>query len=174
LLLEAICGVNQTDIDRDYELTSFSKDHTGKRVTRTRNSTWANGLKPMIALINEMEGNSFKEKVVGFLLRAGVTIDEINDIRFGLIDGNPEKIISPYETETVNVSYNLGNATMDNLDETTAIYQPYKATIKALDDYKIDTVSITMGSSDVSNYYKNGIIEIPLVTDDFNIDVTTT
>ena len=144
--IEAICGVSQNDIDRDYELTAFAYDTNNNRLsTRTRNNTWFNGHRVMIngdgtesysyPYINNMEGSSFQDKIVRFLLRSGVTIDELNDIRFGLIDGK---------------------------------------TLSVDDLYKLTSLTITMGGTNAISYYSNGKISIPIVTGDIVISATTT
>lgn len=181
--IEAICGVSQNDIDRDYELTAFAYDTNNNRLsTRTRNNTWFNGHRAMIngdgtetysyPYINNMEGSSFQDKIVRFLLRSGVTIDEINDIRFGLIDGNPSKLTNPYGTATVTPT--LSHVVIDNPATTITKYQPYAATLVAEDLYKITSLSITMGGVDTSSYYSNGKISIPIVTGDIVINATAT
>ena len=181
--IEAICGVSQNDIDRDYELTAFAYDTNNNRLsTRTRNSTWLNGHRAMIngdgtetysyPYINNMEGSSFQDKIVRFLLRSGVTIDELNDIRFGLIDGNPSKLTNPYGTVTVTPT--LSHVVIDNPATTITKYQPYVATLVAEDLYKITSLSITMGGVDASSYYSNGKLSIPIVTGNIVITATGT
>ena len=181
--IEAICGVSQNDIDRDYELTAFAYDTNNNRLsTRTRNSTWLNGHRAMIngdgtetysyPYINNMEGSSFQDKIVRFLLRSGVTIDELNDIRFGLIDGNPSKLTNPYGTVTVTPT--LSHVVIDNPATTITKYQPYVATLVAEDLYKITSLSITMGGVDASSYYSNGKLSIPVVTGNIVITATGT
>lgn len=181
--IEAICGVSQNDIDRDYELTAFAYDTSNNRLsTRTRNNTWLNGHRTMIngdgtesysyPYINNMEGSSFQDKIVRFLLRSGVTIDELNDIRFGLIDGNPSKLTNPYGTVTVTST--LSNVVIDNPAITITKYQPYEATLVAEDLYKITSLSITMGGVDASSYYSNGKLSIPIVTGNIVITATGT
>lgn len=178
LLLEAICGVSQNDIDRDYELTSFSiqPNYGNTRALRKRTDTRVvTGVgdyapKATFATFNDMEGTSLQDKIIRFLLRNGVTIDEINDIRFGLIDGNPTKITSPYGTASVTKS--LTNVSIDNSATTTTLYQPYTAQLLVDGGYVLDNVVLTMGNSDASIYYNNGIINIPIVTG--NISITAT
>ena len=181
--IEAICGVSQNDIDRDYELTAFAYDTSNNRLsTRTRNNTWLNGHRTMIngdgtesysyPYINNMEGSSFQDKIVRFLLRSGVTIDELNDIRFGLIDGNPSKLTNPYGTVTVTST--LSNVVIDNPATTITKYQPYEATLTVEDLYKITSLSITMGGVDASSYYSNGKLYIPIVTGNIVITATGT
>lgn len=180
LLLEAICGVAQNDIDRDYELTSFTTqpnyNHTRAYRLRTDSHVVTNvgdyALKATIASFNEMEGTTLQDKIIRFLLRNGVTIDEINDIRFGLIEGAPAKITSPYGA--VSVSKSLTHVSIDNSAATTTLYQPYTAQLLVDGGYVLDNVMLTMGNSDASIYYNNGIINIPIVTGDISIIATAT
>lgn len=107
MLIEALCGVGLNDIDRDYELTSYSKkSYSGNpRNYRSRISgsdgTWKAW---MLCFLNnnELSGNNIRDKVIDYLLKAGVTAEEINTIRFGLIDGDPGKIETPYTEPDVN------------------------------------------------------------------------
>lgn len=86
-LIEALCGVDQNDIDRDYELTSFAEG-----LTRVRNDkNWIS----MLERINNMPGSSFRDKAVSYALSMGLTIDEINMLRNALIDGDPEQLSAP-------------------------------------------------------------------------------
>ena len=177
LYLEAICGVSQNDIDRDYELTSFSKEpgtnnNWTNRILRKRNSTTSYHLKNIVSIISAMEGNNFNDKVVRFLLRTGVSIDEINTIRFGLIDGNPTKLTNPYDEVTITKT--LPNITIDNQATTMTKYQPFEATLSVDDFYKLTSLSITMGGTNAISYYSNGKISIPIVTGNIVISATTT
>lgn len=181
--IEAICGVSQNDIDRDYELTAFAYDTNNNRLsTRTRNSTWLNGHRVMIngdgtetysyPYINNMEGSSFQDKIVRFLLRSGVTIDELNDIRFGLIDGNPAKLSNPYSEATVTTD--LAHVFIDNEATSVQLHQPFEANLTVEDWYKLDYTSttsyqITMGGTDITSNCANGKIRIARVTGNISI-----
>ena len=181
VFLKAICGVSQSDIDRDQELSYYSYQADPQRV-RKRNNMWANGHRVMIngtgaedysqPYINNMEGSSFQDKIVRFLLRSGVTIDELNDIRFGLIDGNPTKLTNPYGAVTITKT--LPNITIDNQATTMMKYQPFEATLSVDDLYKLTSLTITMGGTNAISYYSNGKISIPIVTGDIVISATTT
>ena len=162
LMIEAICGVKQSDLDVDYELSSFACETDGTRLYRTRDIDSNGDWKSFISDIKAMEGDSLSDKIVRYLLRNGVTIDEINTIRFGLIDGNPAKLNSPYAK--ASVTNTLSNIIMDNSSRSTDRYQPFIATLRAYDMYAIKSVTITMGGNDVSNCYSNGEINIPIVT----------
>lgn len=177
--IEAICGVSQNDIDRDYELTAFAYDTNNNRLsTRTRNSTWLNGHRVMIngdgtetysyPYINNMEGSSFQDKIVRFLLRSGVTIDELNDIRFGLIDGNPTALTNPYGNATI--TKNLSHVFIDNEATSVKLYQPFEARVLPNDGYILTSVSVTMGGTDItSTAYNVGRVLIPNVMGDIII-----
>lgn len=173
MFIEAVCGVSQNDIDRDYELTSFSKEpgtnnEWSNRILRKRNSTTSYHLKNIVSKINGMRGTTFNDKVVRFLLRTGVTIDELNTIRFGLIDGNPAKLSSPYSSMTVtNVLTNVSNS---NTSSFVVEYQPYEAELKVNNMCKLTSVTITMGGDDANQYYSNGKISIPFVTGNIVIE----
>ena len=182
--IEAICGVSQNDIDRDYELSAFAYDTNNDRLsTRTRNNTWLNGHRTMIngdgtetysyPYINNMEGSSFQDKIVRFLLRSGVTIDELNDIRFGLIDGNPTALTCPYGNATI--TKNLSHVFIDNEDTSVKLYQPFEARALPNDGYILTSVSVTMGGTDItSTAYNAERFLIPRVTGDIIITASAT
>ena len=181
--IEAICGVSQNDIDRDYELSAFAYDTNNDRLsTRTRNNTWLNGHRTMIngdgtetysyPYINNMEGSSFQDKIVRFLLRSGVTIDEINTIRFGLIDGNPTALADPYSEATI--TKNLSHVFIDNEATSVKLYQPFEANLTVEDWYKLNygsttSYEITMGGADITSNCENGKIRIERVTGNITI-----
>ena len=183
VFLKAICGVSQSDIDRDQELSYYSYQADAQRV-RKRNNMWANGHRVMIngtgaedysqPYINNMEGSSFQDKIIRLLLRSGVTIDELNDIRFGLIDGNPTALTNPYSNATVTTT--LTNVYVDQSVSSVDLYQPLEINLAPKDGYVLSSVSLTMGGTDVkSSYYKNGgKISIPRVTGNVAITAQAT
>ena len=183
VFLKAICGVSQSDIDRDQELSYYSYQADPQRV-RKRNNAWANGHRVMIngtgaedysqPYINNMEGSSFQDKIIRLLLRSGVTIDELNDIRFGLIDGNPTALTNPYSNATVTTT--LTNVYVDQSVSSVDLYQPLEINLAPKDGYVLSSVSLTMGGTDVkSSYYKNGgKISIPRVTGNVAITAQAT
>ena len=90
-ILEGLLGVSQSDIDKDYELTSFY-------ALRARNGNYQGGTTDwahLIAQIEALSGDTFRDKVVGFVLGLGFTVDDINAYRHAVIDGNPEDITEP-------------------------------------------------------------------------------
>ena len=84
-IVEALLGVSQNDIDKDYELSSF----TGTDYLRKRNDT---GWKQLINEINNLSGNTFNDKVINWVISLGFTVDKINSFRTAMINGNPTPI----------------------------------------------------------------------------------
>lgn len=83
-ILEAILGFSQTDMDTDFELTTY---YVGRKNARCRNSE---GWCSMMNQINGFNGNTFRDKAVNCVLSLGFSIDEINAFRAKMIDGTPE------------------------------------------------------------------------------------
>ena len=83
-ILKAILGISQSDLDMDYELTTF---HTGSDKPRSRtNDGWIG----MINQIKAKSGATFRDKAVQCVLDLGISIDDINAFRAKMIDGTPE------------------------------------------------------------------------------------
>ena len=100
-----------------------------------------------------------------------MTIDEINCLRAYFIDGNPAKLAPPYGKATVTKT--LTNITTDEIENAIELYQPFETILRPANSYTIQSVTVTMGGSDVTaTYYHNGKISIPSVTG--NITITAT
>ena len=91
--------MSQSDIDKDFELSSFAIMFTDSPADRRRNKTeW-------VALIHEIQalkkGNTFRDRVINWV---GNTLsfsdDEINAFRRAMIDGSPETITVDRATYT--------------------------------------------------------------------------
>ena len=102
-ILEALCGVSESDIDRDYELTSFGQN------TKTRNGDNWTQMKSFIK--ENYSGNTLRDKVINFLEKAGITYEEMNTIRNALIDGTPETIGEATNTWSEN-KFSASTATL--------------------------------------------------------------
>ena len=85
-IVEALLGVSQNDIDKDYELSSF----TGTDYLRKRNDT---GWKQLINEINNLSGSTFNDKVINWVISLGFTADKINSFRTAMINGTPTPIV---------------------------------------------------------------------------------
>jgi hypothetical protein len=159
-MLEGLLGVSQSDIDKDYELTSFY-------ALRARNGNYQGGTTDwahLIAQIEALSGNTFRDKCVSFVVSLGFTAAEINAYRNAMINGTPEAIVA----QTYSVTNNLTNCTTNNSATQIGINESYMATIAANSGYTLEgaTVTVTMGGTDITaSAYSNGNISIPSVTD---------
>ena len=69
-LLEALLGVSEEDLRREYELSAFTDSYVDSE-----------NFAVFLADLRRMEGNTMKDKVEGYLLSIGVTAEEIASIR---------------------------------------------------------------------------------------------
>ena len=146
-MIEAILGMSQSDIDKDYELTCFMSGTSSDTQARRRNeSDWQGQINAINALI---VGSSFRDKAINWLASMGFTADEINAFRKAMIDGTPDTIT--LSTASYTVTNTLSNVTTDNESTSVAQYQPYEANIKAANGYAIDSIKITMGGTDITS-----------------------
>lgn len=158
-LLEAILGMNQSDIDKDYELTCFATGTGTDAEARRRNETdWKN----LIAQIDQHAGDTFRDKAVNFATSCGIPVSKINAFRAAMSTGTPETLTGGTHT----ITNTLTHVSNSNADTQVEDQGSYTATLTADVDYTIQTVTITMGGVDISRCYANGVITIPNVTGD--------
>lgn len=138
-IIEALLGVSQSDIDKDYELTSF------KGEMRRRSDAAYAGL---VQYMQTMAGTTLRDKVVNWAQRIGITIADINRLRAAMIDGTPDVLTS--SVPECAVVRNLAGAVIDNDAASAAQYQPYSAQITAGDGKAISDVRVTMGGTDIT------------------------
>ena len=81
-LLNALLGVDESDLIHDYEFTSFS--FYGVRDSKT--GFYADYFIPFRNTLETFEGETLAEKTASYLLSIGVTQDEIDSIRSILIE----------------------------------------------------------------------------------------
>jgi protein tyrosine/serine phosphatase len=139
-IIEALLGLSQNDIDKDYELSSFAgTDYLKKR----NNVQW----KQLIGEINALTvGSTFRDKVVNWVASLGFTAAEINAFRAAMIDGTPETVTPGIATYTITKSQT--NATITG--ETSATqYQEYTADIVPNAGYRLSDIAVTMGGADI-------------------------
>lgn len=144
-ILEALLGMSQSDIDKDYELTSFATGVSTDNAARRRNESEWSGL---ITQINALAGSTFRDKVIGWVASLGFTAEEINAYRAAMIDGTPDTIT--LDVATYSVTKSIGAIETDNAATTAVQYQPYEAELTAPDGYAISNLKITMGGTDVT------------------------
>ena len=174
-ILEGLLGVSQSDIDKDYELTSF-------KWLRARNGNYQGGTQDWAHLIGEiaaLNGTTFRDKVVTFVMSLGFTIDEINAFRKYMTDSTADDLTPP-TVAVATITNTLSGVTSNNNESTVSYYQPYEATLTPSSGYKFSNISITMGGVDIKNScyveesfpVNKGRISIPSVTGDIVISAT--
>lgn len=102
-LVEALCGVSQSDIDKDYEMTSFAKNNQRLRTSEA--------YKDFMTSLNKMRGNTLQEKAVSWAQKMDISIETINKLRNALIDGNPATV-NDLSTEYVDM-FDSSDATLN-------------------------------------------------------------
>lgn len=166
-VLESLLGMSQSDIDKDYELTTF---YTGASAPRTRNGT-VYPYSSLISYFYTFGKSNLRDNVVIWALRLGIHLSEINAFRSAMIDGSP----SALTTDTVAVTNTLTDATTDNNAVTTWKYDSYTAKITADSGYTLNgaAVSVTMSGTDITaSAYHDGVISIPHAEGDIVITVS--
>ena len=149
IMLEAILGVSESDISKDFELTSFS----GSMRPRTDIASFISNIK-QVPLIGGLS-DTFRNHAISWALSCGVEIDLINAFRQTCINGNPD--IITVSIPTYSITNNLTYVTTDNDDTSVKANQSYEAQIEPQNGYIINSVSITMGGVDVTQYFDGEI-----------------
>lgn len=144
-VLEGLLGMSQSDIDKDYELTTFYSGSDTDANARRRNEAEWSGL---ISALNGKSGSTFRDKCVTFAAELGFTADEINAFRAAMIDGTPETVTP--DIATFAVTNTLSGAATDNTALEATQYQPYTAQLTAGDGKAIGSVRVTMGGADIT------------------------
>ena len=148
-IIELLLGMAQSDVDKDYELTSFAGDgYLRKRTYATGNNTPGANWAGLINAIAALDGTTMRDKVVTFVASLGFTAAEINAFRVAMIDGTPETLTLDIDTYTVTNT--LTNTTSDNAAASATEYQPYTAKITPANGYVISSVQVKMGGVDVT------------------------
>ena len=151
VMLEALLGMSQSDIDKDYELTCFSTGTGTDAQARRRNEdeykNYITAIKA-IPLVGDLS-DTFRNRAVSFVLSLGYTIDQINAFRKAVINGNPTHITVTIPTQTITKT--LTNVAVDNPTASVDKYQPYEAKLTPDGGYVMDSVRITMGGVDITS-----------------------
>lgn len=159
-MLEGLLGMSQSDIDKDYELTTFYSGSGSDAIARRRNeSDW----KGLINAINAVSGDTFRDKCVHFAVgTCGISMADINAFRAAMIDGTPETL-HWYQT----ITKNLTGCTISNSASQVEYGDSYTATIAADDGKELTSIVVKMGGVDItSTAYTagSGAINIAKVT----------
>ena len=159
-VLEGLLGMTQSDIDKDYELTTFYSGSGSDATARRRNEADWKGL---INAINAVSGDTFRDKCVHFAVgTCGMTMADINAYRAAMTNGTPETL-HWYQT----ITKNLTGCTISNSASQVDYGEAYTATITPESGKIITSVVVKMGGVDItSTAYSagSGAINIAKVT----------
>ena len=157
-VLEGLLGMSQSDIDKDYELTTFYSGSGSDANARRRNEPDWKGL---INAINAVSGDSFRDKCVHFAVgTCGMTMADINAYRAAMIDGTPETL-HWYQS----ITKNLTGCTISNSATQVEYGEAYTATITPDAGKELDSTVVTMGGVDITSTAVSGTdIRIQKVT----------
>lgn len=151
VMLLGLLGVSQSDIDMDYELTSFATG-SGTGITTRTTADYSNYIAAIKALplIGGLS-DSFRNRCVSFVLSLGFTINEINAFRAACISGTPEAIT--VNMNTYSVTKNGANITYGNNISGIDEYQGYEVKLTPDTGYVIQSVAVTMGGNNISGSF---------------------
>ena len=85
-LLEGLLGVSASDLDKDYELTSFGYVGNGRMRSNTQ-------YRLMKAYMESMPGDTLEEKFINWYLQVGFHVESLNRFRSVMIKGEPKTIV---------------------------------------------------------------------------------
>lgn len=159
-VLEGLLGMSQSDIDKDYELTTFYSGSGSDAAARRRNeSDW----KGLVNAINAVSGDTFRDKCVHFAVgTCGMSMADINAFRTSMTNGTPETL-HWYQT----ITKNLTGCTLSNAASQVDYGEAYTATIAAESGKTITSVVVKMGGVDITTTAytaSSGVINIAKVT----------
>lgn len=157
-VLEGLLGMSQSDIDKDYELTTFYSGSGSDAAARRRNeSDW----KGLINAIDAVSGDSFRDKCMHFAVgTCGMTMADINAYRAAMINGTPETL-HWYQTITAN----LTGCTISNSAAQVEYGDGYTATITPESGKEMTSLVVKMGGVDITSTAVSGAaISISKVT----------
>lgn len=142
-VLEGLLGMSQSDIDKDYELTTFYSGSGSDATARRRNeSDW----KGLINAINAVSGDTFRDKCVRFAVgTCGMSLADINAFRAAMTNGTPETL-HWYQT----ITKNLTGCTLSNAASQVDYGEAYTATIAAESGKTITSVVVKMEGTDIT------------------------
>lgn len=155
LLCEAVLGMSQSDMDKEYELTCFYSGVENDNQARRRNEAiWTRE----INIINSYSGATFRDKAVNYMVSCGITIEKINAFRAAMINGTPDILTADINTYTVTKT--LTNITTDNDATSAKQYQPYIAKILPDDGKIVENIKVTMGGTDITSAVFDGNVTV--------------
>lgn len=163
-MILALLGVARRNIEKEYELSSFSSlsEWEGKTIPAKRTS-----LASMVTYLSSFGGTTLRDNAVWWFLKAGFTLNELDAFRAAMIDGTPGKLSRTDFPDNHAVTNTL--VFCENSNGATFITdgKSYTASLTPDSGHELVSVTVTMGGEDVTaTYYENGNINIPAVTGD--------
>lgn len=167
-VLEGLLGMSQSDIDKDYELTTFYSGSGSDATARRRNEADWKGL---INAINAVSGDTFCDKCVHFAVgTCGMSMADINAYRTAMTNGTPETL-HWYQA----ITKDLTGCTINNNVSRVEYGDSYTATITAESGKELTSVVVKMGGVDItSTAISGGVINIAKVTGTVTITAVAT
>lgn len=170
MVVEAMLGVSQSDIDKDYELTSFySGVATDAQARRRNESEWIG----LISAFDAYSGSCIRDRVVAWALTLGISIETINAFRAAMIDGSPNILTT--DLPSYSITKNGTGVTYDNLESTVTRLCEYKLTITPDPRMVISDITVTMEGVDITDSVVSGAF-VPFgevnVTSNGTVDVS--
>lgn len=142
-VLEGLLGMSQSNIDKDYELTTFYSGSGSDANARRRNEPEWIGL---INAIKAVSGDSFRDKCVHFAVgTCGMSMADVNAYRAAMINGVPETL-HWYQS----ITKNLTGCTISNAASQVDYGEAYTATITPENGKTMTSVVIKMGGVDIT------------------------
>lgn len=165
-VLEGLLGMSQSDIDKDYELTTFYSGSGSDAAARRRNEADWKGL---INEINSVSGDSFRDKCLHFAVgTCGMSMGDINAYRAAMIDGRPETLhwYQPITKSLTGCSISNSVSQVEYGDSYTATITPdsgKEMTSLVVKMDGVDITSTTVSGADISIPKVMGAVTITAV-----------
>ena len=154
----ALLGVSQSDIDKDYEITTMSFSNTQSHRTSDSYKSMVTGY------IAGLTGITLQEKMVRYFIDSlGFSTAEINAFISNMLTDTPAKYYK--------VTGNYTNVSNSNSTDLVTGGNAYSGTLTAASGDM--NVTVVMGGKDITSaVYADGVINIPSVTGDIVITAT--
>ena len=154
----ALLGVSQSDIDKDYEITTMSFSNTQSHRTSDSYKSMVTGY------IAGLTGSTLQEKMVRYFINSlGFSTAEINAFIADMLTGTPAGYYK--------VTGNYTNVSNSNSTDLVTGGSAYSGTLTAASGDM--NVTVVMGGKDITSaVYADGVINIPSVTGDIVITAT--
>ena len=157
-IILALLGVSQSDIDKDYEITTMSFSNTQSHRTSDSYKSMVTGY------IAGLTGSTLQEKMVRYFINSiGFSTSEINAFIADMLTGTPAGYYK--------VTGNYTNVSNSNSTDLVTGGTAYNGTLTAASGDM--NVTVVMGGKDITSaVYADGVINIPSVTGDIVITAT--